>query len=97
MVAESVTVQIYGEQYTVKAGDDADYIRDVARIVDEKMREIAASGKVVATSKIAILAALNIADELTRAREGKPGAGDRDRKRVDSMISRLSKALQDGD
>ena len=97
MVAESVTVQIYGEQYTVKAGDDGDYIRDVARIVDEKMREIAASGKVVATSKIAILAALNIADDLVRTREGKSGPNDNAQKRLDTMISRLSKAIQDVD
>jgi cell division protein ZapA len=95
MVADRVTVQIYGEQYTVKAGDDQDYIRRVARIVDEKMREVASSGKVVATSKIAILAALNIADELLQARTELEEESSGDAGRLDAVIARLGKALEE--
>jgi len=95
MVMESVTVRIYGEQYTVKSSDDPEYIQNVARLVDEKMREIASGGKVVATSKIAILAALNIAGDLFQAKkELDAGNGDAE-KRVDNVISRLSGLLED--
>jgi cell division protein ZapA len=98
MVARSVTVQIYGEQYTIKSEDDESRVRDIAKLVDEKMREVASSGKVVTTSKIAILAALNIAGELFRARSSLPSSGPPlDDSRLQEAISRLAASVQDGE
>lgn len=56
-------VEIYGQQYQIKAGADPEYIQNVARYVDMKMREIASSLPTVDSLKIAVLAALNITDE----------------------------------
>jgi len=44
-------------------------VAEVARLVDERMREVAASGKIMPLGKIAVLAALHIADELLRLRQ----------------------------
>jgi len=63
-----VTVNIYGQDYTLKGEADADYVQEVARYVDEKMREISDTSSVAMTAKVAILAAINIADELFRER-----------------------------
>lgn len=63
------TVKIYGENYPLKTTEPADRLEELARYVDARMRDVAASGKVVVTSKIAVLAALHIADELFRLRE----------------------------
>ncbi len=58
-----VEVEILGKTYTVHGDKDHDYVRKVAEYVDRKMREIAQVTGTVSTSRIAILAALNIADE----------------------------------
>lgn len=58
-----IHVEIYGQQYQIKAGADPEYIQNVARYVDLKMREIASSLPTVDSLKIAVLAALNITDE----------------------------------
>jgi len=74
-----LTVRIYGENYPLRTSEPASRLEELARYVDARMREVAASGKVVVTSKIAVLAALHIADELFRLRETAPrGAGPDD-------------------
>jgi cell division protein ZapA len=67
---QSVTVQIYGNEYTLKGEANADYILDLAKYVDSKMNEISQKTSVPAT-KVAILTALNIADELYRLEKNK--------------------------
>ena len=87
-----VTVRIYGENYPLKTGEPAERLEELARYVDARMREVSASGRVVVTSKIAVLAALHIADELFRLRDraaGEPGASD-----VERRISDLAEALE---
>ncbi len=59
-----VDVEIFGKVYTVRGDKDPDYVRKVAEYVDRKMREISQVTDTVSTSRIAILASLNIADEL---------------------------------
>jgi len=66
---ESVTVTIFGKEYTLKGGDDAEYVQEVAAFVDKRMNEVAKSAAVVSTDRVAILAAVNIADELFREQQ----------------------------
>jgi len=66
---ESVTVTIFGKDYTLKGGADAEYVQEVAAFVDERMSEVARSATVVSTDRVAILAAVNIADELFREQQ----------------------------
>jgi cell division protein ZapA len=63
-VSGRVDVEIFGKVYTVQGDKDPDYVRRVAEFVDRKMREISQVTDTVSTSRIAILASLNIADEL---------------------------------
>ncbi len=92
---DTVTVTIYGENYTVKAGEDPAYIEEVARFVDEKMRDIAAGGKIVTTSKIAILAALNIADELLNDRRALKSREEAAAGRIEKLLETLQKAVSE--
>src|ERR1700744_854090 len=59
-----VTVDIYDQTYRLR-GQDPAYIQQLAEIVDTKMRAVAAQGKSVDSLRVAVLAALNIADELS--------------------------------
>ena len=65
----SVTVTIYGHEYTLKGEADSDYVQKVSGFVDRKMKEVADNSTVASTAKVAILAAINIADELFRERQ----------------------------
>jgi len=62
-------VEIFGQDYKIKGVGDPDYINKIAGYVDRKMREIAHSSGIMSQSRIAILAALNIADELHQEKE----------------------------
>jgi len=65
----TVTVNIYGHEYTLRGEADAEYVEKVAGFVDRKMAEVAESSGTMSTTKIAILAAINVADELFRERQ----------------------------
>ncbi len=65
----SVTVNIYGQAYTLKGGADPDYVQDIAAFVDERMKEVSENAPPSSTTKVAILAAVNIADELFREQQ----------------------------
>src|SRR5579885_3620085 len=66
--SEFVTVDIYDQTYRLRGQDQA-YIQKLAEIVDTKMRAVAAQGKTVDSLRVAVLAALNIADELSALEE----------------------------
>lgn len=65
----SVTVTIYGQDYTLKGDADTTYVERVAALVDQKMREISQRSDLASTSKVAILAAVNLADDLLREQQ----------------------------
>jgi cell division protein ZapA len=65
----SVTVTIFGHEYTLKGEAEADYVQKVAQFVDRRMKEVAENSTIASSTKIAILAAINIADELFRERQ----------------------------
>ena len=66
--SQSVAVDIYDQIYNLRGTDPA-YIERLAAIVDAKMRAVAALGNTVDSLRVAVLAALNIADELCTARQ----------------------------
>jgi cell division protein ZapA len=90
-----ITVKIYGETYPLRTTEPADRLEELAGFVDARMREVAATGKVVVTSKIAVLAALHIADELFRLRQAPaPSAAPPElEQRLSALILTLERAL----
>jgi cell division protein ZapA len=61
--SHGVTVEIYDQPYHLR-GEDPVYIEGLANLVDAKMRAVASQGTTVDSLRVAVLAALNIADEL---------------------------------
>jgi len=66
-----VEIKVFGQTYTVKTDAAEDYIQEVARYVNEKMDEVLKKTRSVSTMNVAILTALNIADDLLKERERK--------------------------
>jgi len=59
-----VTVEVYGETYSLKSDIETNQVLKVAALVDERMKKIAKSNLCLSPNRIAILAALTIAEEL---------------------------------
>ena len=62
----TVRVEIYNQTYNIRSDGDTEYIIQLAEFVDSRMREISSGTLTVDSLKVAILAALHIADELHR-------------------------------
>ena len=60
-----VTVEVYDQVYHL-SGQDEEHIRELAARVDAKMRAVAAQGHTADSLRVAVLAALNLADELSQ-------------------------------
>jgi cell division protein ZapA len=90
-----VHVEIFGQGYALNAGPDAAYVQQLAAHVDEKMREVGRSAGAVDSLRVAVLAALNIADEFFRLRSGQDGARDDAEKRAAALARELDAALRD--
>jgi len=92
-MSNRVKVEIYGQSYTLSGELDEAYVQKLARYVDEKMTAVASATHAVDSVRIAVLAAMAIADELhTRQNE----TGHRDdalRERAQQCLNILERAL----
>ena len=64
-----VAVIIHGEEYTVTGEENAEYIQMLAAYVDRRMSLIQKRNPSLSTSRVAVLAVLNIADELNKLQD----------------------------
>jgi cell division protein ZapA len=94
---EFVTVSIYDQTYHLR-GHDPVYIEQLAALVDSRMRAVASHGTTVDSLRVAVLAALNVADELlmTESRlEALTGAEENQRNRAHSLNGLLDGLLDE--
>ncbi|MEW6298267.1 MAG: cell division protein ZapA [Thermodesulfobacteriota bacterium] len=64
-----IEVEIFGQRFTVTSEDEEDYVKKIATHVDQKMRHIAETTKTAVPLRVAIMAAMSIADEYYKAAE----------------------------
>ena len=91
----SVRVEIYDQTYHLR-GSDAEYISDLAEYVDTKMRLISQQASTVDSLKVAVLAALNIADEYHMLKRKYEAATSDYSARAEHLSAELDEVLQDG-
>jgi cell division protein ZapA (FtsZ GTPase activity inhibitor) len=90
----SVTsVQIFGQEYKIRGFEDKSYVERVAGYVDEKMKELARNSSSLPQERLAVLAALNIADELLQETRRSTETLLSIERRTDEMIARLDGCL----
>ena len=87
-------ISIYDQSYNVNADGNEEYLNELAAYVDGKMRFIAESTKMVDSVKVAVLAALNIADEMFATRKRQEELEGPLRERVQGCVSMVEKALE---
>ncbi|HRY60852.1 MAG TPA: cell division protein ZapA [Candidatus Fermentibacter sp.] len=92
---DTIRVSIYGREYSIRGDADPGYIREIAHYLDMKMRQMTDNTTVPSTAKVAILAALNITDELfQRERQIRETADDQE-SAVSVLADRIEKTLAD--
>ena len=89
-----VHVEIFGQAYALSAGADPGYVEQLAAHVDAQMREVGKAAGAVDSLRVAVLAALNIADECFRLRAGTDGAAGEAERRIAEMTRELDAALR---
>jgi len=90
---QNIRVNIYGQEYPIKSEADIDYVQRVAEYVDRKMKEIAEKIPGRTQTQIAVLAALNIADDLFKEREDKEKKLTEVEEKTQSLIEWLDAKL----
>jgi cell division protein ZapA len=92
----SVAVTIAGQAYVLRSDAEEGYVREVAEMVDRKFRRVQRTTRQVATHKLAILTALQLADDLIRERERRAALRDKVRERSRRMLEALARASAKG-
>lgn len=83
-------VRIYGAEYSIRGHADANYIKAVAEYLDQKMHDVDSNIRVDSSIKVAILASLNITDELFRER----AENKRIKQQFEDTIKRLNQRIE---
>ncbi len=92
--SNSVRVEIFDQAYHLR-GTDPDYISRLAELVDSKMRAVAAQTATVDSQRLAVLAALNIADEYQVLKRKYDAIAGELSKRTSSLTDALDEVLSD--
>jgi len=90
----SVRVEIFDQVYNLR-GSDADYIIKLAEYVDAKMRAVSEQTSTVDSVRLAVLAALNIADEYHLLKQSLETRSPEVRQRASKLASALDEVLKD--
>lgn len=90
-----VQVEIFGQSYAVTGGADPGHVERLAAYVDGQMREVSRTGGSVDSVRIAVLAALNIADECFRLRTSADSQTSGSEARARALAQSLAEALVD--
>jgi cell division protein ZapA len=91
----SVRVEIFDQAYNLR-GTDPEYILKLAEYVDGKMRAVAEQTHTVDSARLAVLAALNIADEHHLLKAKLEGGTSDSTKRARKLLEALDEVLHDG-
>jgi cell division protein ZapA len=89
-----VKVQIFGQTYAIRGELDEAYVQKLAKYVDDKMHAIADATATVDTQKVAVLAALAIADELHSMQRERGDREDLLREQAERCLTLVERALK---
>jgi cell division protein ZapA len=93
----TIDVKILGQRYKVRSDEGEEYINDLARYVNDQIGEVQKTTKTVATHNLAILAAMNIADNLFKAEQRENQIKKEVRERVRRILKLIRQNREEGE
>ena len=97
MPEQTIRAEIYNQTYSIRSDGDNEYILDLAQYVDGKMREISSGTLTVDSLKVAILAALHIADEFYQLKNAQAQSDAQLAARSSECAAMLDRVLKNRD
>jgi cell division protein ZapA len=94
---QTIRVQIFGQTFSVRGDLDEGYVQKLAAYVNEKMRAIAEMAPTVDTQKVAVMAAMAIADELLSLRQEKGEREELLKEQAERCLNLVERALKPSD
>jgi len=92
---EVTRVNIFGREYTIRGAGSPAYIAEIAHYVDMKMRQMTDNATMASTAKVAIFAALNIADELYQKRDNYEELEESQSSELTHLADRIEQVLSE--
>lgn len=89
----ATTVEILGREYRIRGNADSEYVHEVARFVDARLREVTRGAGGQPADRVAVLAAMNIADELFQLRRAASEEISTIERRTEGLITLLEEKL----
>ena len=90
---DTIVVEIFGKSFRLRSAADQKYVKKIAKFVDKRLREVSEETNSSADTEVAILAALNIADELFESRSETSDSAIDMQNRARTLVMRLEKKL----
>lgn len=91
MAPQKIMVEIFGQQLNLKSAADSGYASELAQYVDEQIHRVASQSN--DPLKVALLASMNIANELFQERKSRQENLDAVSERADSLLEMLERSL----
>ena len=92
--SNQVKIYIFGQEYSVKAPADPEYIKKIGKYVDERMKEVQTGfDSTQSSTRIAILAAMNITDELFNAKKKGDSDSNQGEEKITSLIDLIDESV----
>lgn len=97
MQSKGINISIMGRDFSVACPpEEQEDLMDAARYLDKNMKEIQKTGKIIGAERCAIMAALNITNDLLQLRRSTAGQ-DKVQARLDSLQERIDEVLRDAE
>jgi cell division protein ZapA (FtsZ GTPase activity inhibitor) len=88
---DTVTIQILGQEYKVKAGGNIDHIQSLSRYINEKIYDVQQKGMAVTTTELVAMVMLNMADDVAKTRDELAIVKRSVTDKIDSLIEYIDK------
>ncbi len=95
MAPGHIRVNIFGSEYTLMSDNNENFVKEIARYVDEKMREIDKNQNINSSTRVAVLAALNVAEELFQERLYRTKLSDQLNEEAKKINLKLQEVLEE--
>jgi cell division protein ZapA len=93
--ASLVSVTIFGQTYSLRADEDSGYVEEAARYLDTKMRTLSESTGTSDPLRVAVLAGLNLVDELKKLQEQQRSVEEQVEATTRELLSAIDESLRE--
>ena len=92
----AISITIGGQKYTIKSDAEESYVHSLAELVDDRIRQVSKGAKTASRDAVAVLAALQIADDWMRERNGRADLRRRVREKSRAIRALIANHVSDG-